>query len=71
MNNNIMYDYATFVREVNRYVSQQRLNSNMKVVKALDDTIKVYDLLNKLNPEEANMYLQILFASLTASTIRK
>ncbi len=70
-NNNITYDYATFVKEVNRYVEQQRINSNMKVIKALDDTIKVYDSLNKLNPEEANLYLQILFASLTASAIRK
>lgn len=70
-NNNITYDYATFVREVNRYVEQQRINSNMKVIKALDDTIKVYDSLNKLNPEEANLYLQILFASLTASAIKK
>lgn len=71
MNNNAIYDYATFVREVNKYIEQQRINSNMKVIKALDDTIKVYDSLNKLNPEEANVYLQILFASLTASAIKK
>lgn len=70
-NNNITYDYDTFVIEVNKYVEQQRINSNMKIIKALDDTIKVYDSLNKLNPEEANVYLQILFASLTASAIKK
>lgn len=70
MSNNEIYDYATFVREVNRYSEQQRNNSNQKVFKALQDTIKTLDSMNKLNQEEANMYLQILFASLTASNIK-
>ena len=70
MNNNAIYDYATFVREVNKYAEQQRNNSNQKVFKALQDTIKTLDSMNKLNQEEANMYLQILFASLTASNIK-
>ena len=42
-----------------------------KVFKALQDTIKTLDSMNKLNPQEANMYLQILFASLTVSVIKK
>ncbi len=66
---NEIYDYATFVREVNRYAEQQK-NSNQKVFKALQDTIKSLDSMNKLNQEEANMYLQILFVSLTASNIK-
>lgn|GEM_PF-4194428 len=70
MSNNEIYDYGTFVREVNRYAEQQRNNSNQKVFKALQDTIKTLDSMNKLNQEEANMYLQILFASLTASNIK-
>ena len=43
MNNNAIYDYATFVREVNKYAEQQRNNSNQKVFKALQDTIKTLD----------------------------
>lgn len=70
LSNNEIYDYATFVREVNRYAEQQRNNSNQKVFKALQDTIKTLDSMNKLNQEEVNMYLQILFASLTASNIK-
>ena len=70
MSNNEIYDYATCVREVKRYAEQQRNNSNQKVFKALQDTIKTLDSMNKLNQEEANMYLQILFASLTASNIK-
>ena len=71
MNKNAIYDYATFVREVNKHAEQQRNDSNQKVFKALQDTIKTLDSMNKLNPQEANMYLQILFASLTASAIKK
>ena len=71
MSNNEVYDYATFVREVNRYAEQQRKNSNQKVFKALQDTIKTIDSLNELNQQEANMYLQILSVSLTASNIKK
>lgn len=63
MSNNEIYDYATFAREVNRYDEQQRNNSNQKVFKALQDTIKTFDSLNELNQQEVNMYLQILFAS--------
>ena len=71
MSNNEIYDYATFVREVNRYAEQQRNNSNQKVFKALQDTIKTFDSLNELNQQETNMYLQILSVSLTASNIKK
>ncbi len=71
MINNEKYDYAIFVREVNRYAEQQRKNSNQKVFKALQDTIKTIDSLNELNQQEANMYLQILSVSLTASNIKK
>lgn len=70
LSNNKIYDYATFIREVNRYAEQQRNNSNQKVFKALQDTIKTLDSMNKLNQEKANMYLQILFASLTTSNIK-
>lgn len=71
MINNEKYDYAIFVREVNRYAEQQRKNSNQKVFKALQDTIKTIDSLNELNQQETNMYLQILSVSLTASNIKK
>lgn len=71
MGNNEIYDYATFVREVNRYAEQQRNSSNQKVFKALQDTIKTFDSLNELNQQETNMYLQILSVSLTASNIKK
>lgn len=71
MINNEKYDYAIFVREVNRYAEQQRKNSNQKVFKALQDTIKTIDSLNELNQQEANMYLQILSVSLTTSNIKK
>lgn len=71
MGNNEIYDYATFVREVNRYAEQQRNSSNQKVFKALQDTIKTFDSLNELNQQENNMYLQILSVSLTASNIKK
>ncbi|MBP3920556.1 MAG: hypothetical protein J6D28_03210 [Bacilli bacterium] len=49
MNNNEFYDYATFVREVNKYAEQQRNSSNQKVFKALEDTIKTLDSMSKLN----------------------
>lgn len=71
MGNNEIYDYATFVREVNRYAEQQGNSSNQKVFKALQDTIKTFDSLNELNQQETNMYLQILSVSLTASNIKK
>lgn len=71
MNNNEIYDYATFVREVNKHAEQQRNSSNQKVFKALEDTIKTLDSMSKLNQQEANMYLQILSISLTASCIKK
>lgn len=71
LGNNEIYDYATFVREVNRYAEQQRNSSNQKVFKALQDTIKTFDSLNELNQQETNMYLQILSVSLTASNIKK
>ena len=71
LSNNEIYDYATFVREVNRYAEQQRNSSNQKVFKALQDTIKTFDSLNELNQQETNMYLQILSVSLTASNIKK
>lgn len=71
LGNNEKYDYAIFVREVNRYAEQQRNSSNQKVFKALQDTIKTFDSLNELNQQETNMYLQILSVSLTASNIKK
>lgn len=71
LGNNEIYDYATFVREVNRYAEQQGNSSNQKVFKALQDTIKTFDSLNELNQQETNMYLQILSVSLTASNIKK
>ena len=71
LGNNEIYDYATFVRKVNRYAEQQRNSSNQKVFKALQDTIKTFDSLNELNQQETNMYLQILSVSLTASNIKK
>ena len=71
MNNNEIYDYDAFVREVSKYAEQQRNNSNQKVFEALQDTIKMLNSMNKLNTQEANMYLQILFVSLTASSIKK
>ena len=60
MSNNEIYDYATFVREVNRYAEQQRNNSNQKVFKALQDTIKALDSMNKLNQEEAYVSSNII-----------
>lgn len=70
MNNTIWYDYPTFIREMYSYSIQQQ-NSYIKVYQALQDTIKFFDSMNKLNPQELNLYLQILSLSLSASAINK
>ena len=70
MNYTIWYDYPTFIREMYNYAIQQQ-NGYIKVYQALQDTIKFFDSMNKLNPQELNLYLQILSLSLSASAFNK
>ena len=63
-NNN--YNYYIFIKEVIKNTNLLS-SSNKNVIKALDDTIKVFNSLSSLNRQEINAYLQILFLSLSSS----
>ena len=65
-NNNYNYDYYIFIKEIIKNTNLLS-SSNKNVIKALDDTIKVFNSLSSLNQQEINAYLQILFLSLSSS----
>lgn len=69
MNNN--YDYEVFIKELNKHIEDNNSVDNYKVVKALNDTKKSFDSLDKLNLKEKDMFFKILFASLSVSIVKR
>ena len=67
MQNNNLYDYGIFIKELNNQIKYQSMQNNNNVLKALEDTLKALDSTCKLNQKESNEFLQILCFSLLAS----